>query len=52
MFKKFLLFSAALLCGVSLSAQWQRTPNDTLKSVRVLPDGDVLFSIYAPRPRT
>ena len=48
MFKKFLLFSAALLCGVSLSAQWQRTPNDTLKSVRVLPDGDVLFSIYAP----
>ena len=48
MFRKFLLFSAALLCGVSLSAQWQRTPNDTLKSVRVLPDGDVLFSIYAP----
>lgn len=48
MLKKILLFSVALFCGISLSAQWQRTPNDTLRSVRVLPDGDVLFSIYAP----
>lgn len=48
MIKKILLASAALLACLTLSAQWQRTPNDTLRSVRVLPDGDVLFSIYAP----
>lgn len=27
------------------------TPNDTLQSVRVLPNGDVVFSIYAPKAR-
>ena len=48
MIKKILLASAALLAGLTLSAQWQRTPNDTLRSVRVLSDGKVMFSIYAP----
>ena len=31
--------------------QWKITPNDTLQSVRVLPDGSALFSIYAPKAR-
>lgn len=47
--KKLLL--AFLLCSaLPLSAQWRRqpTPNDTLQSVRVLPDGRVLFQLYAP----
>ena len=42
-------------CTLPLSAQgWFRepTPNDTLQSVRVLPDGKVLFQIYAPKART
>ena len=44
---------AAVLCAVSASAQPQRrmTPNDTLQSVRVLPDGTTIFSIYAPKAR-
>lgn len=29
--------------------QRQPTPNDTLKSIQVLPDGKVKFSIYAPK---
>ena len=29
--------------------QRQLTPNDTLKSIQVLPDGKVKFSIYAPK---
>ncbi len=48
--------AAALLAAVSLpaSAQWQRTPtpNDTLQSVRVNPNGSVTYSIYAPKART
>ena len=47
-----LVAMAMLLCaGQNVNAQWQRrmTPNDTLKSVRVLPDGSALFSIYAPK---
>jgi enterochelin esterase family protein len=48
---KRLLFLAALCCTLSASAQWMRqpTPNDTLQSTRVLPDGKVLFQIYAPQ---
>ncbi len=43
----------AVLLGCTLAAQaqgWMRqpTPNDTLQSTRVLPNGDVLFQIYAP----
>lgn len=43
--------AALLLCSTSAKAQWQRTPtpNDTLQSVRVLPDGTTVFSIYAPK---
>lgn len=51
--KNFLLaaMTAALLCPTMASAQWQRqiTPGDTLQSVRVLPNGNTVFSIYAPK---
>ena len=49
--KRFLLLVALLGCALPLSAQWfrQPTPNDTLQSVRVQPDGKVLFQIYAPQ---
>lgn len=50
------VFLATLLLGSTLSAnaQWQRTPtpNDTLQSVRVLKNGNVVYSIYAPKART
>ena len=51
--KSILLTLALLLLMQPLGAQWfrQPTPNDTLKSVRVLPDGKVLFKIYAPKAR-
>ena len=52
--KKLVL--AALLMGTALTAnaQWRRTPtpNDTLQSVRVLKNGNVVYSIYAPKART
>jgi enterochelin esterase family protein len=53
--KKFIILSVALatvLSSFSASAQWPQrrmTPNDTLRSVRVLPDGTTVFSIYAPK---
>lgn len=55
--KKTMFFVAAFMLiavNLPLSAQWQRqpTPNDTLQSVRVLPDGKVLFQIYAPQAKT
>ena len=46
-----ILALVAFLCmGSEASAQFQgrMTPNDTLQSVRVLPDGSAVFSIYAP----
>lgn len=45
--------TAASLITVDASAQWQRqiTPNDTLKSVRTLSNGNTLISIYAPKAR-
>ena len=50
--KKITALVAVLLgCTVAAQAQgWMRqpTPNDTLQSTRVLPNGDVLFQIYAP----
>ncbi len=50
--KKITVLVAILLgCTVAAQAQgWMRqpTPNDTLQSTRVLPNGDVLFQIYAP----
>ena len=41
----------ALCATLPLQAQWfrQPTPNDTLQSTRVLPDGKVLFQLYAPQ---
>ena len=52
--KRFLILLAAVCCTLSMAAQWGRrpTPNDTLKSTRVLPDGKVLFQIYAPEAKT
>ena len=50
--KRILILMALLGCTLSASAQgWMRqpTPNDTLQSTRVLPDGRVLFQIYAPQ---
>ena len=50
--KIFAVASLLLACTVAAQAQgWfrQPTPNDTLQSVRVLPDGKVLFQIYAPK---
>jgi len=46
--------AASLLFSVNASAQWQRmiTPGDTLQSVRVLPNGNTVLSIYAPKART
>ena len=51
---KRILLLAALGCTLPLSAQWMRqpTPNDTLQSTRVLPDGKVLFQIYAPQAQS
>ena len=52
--KKLFLLTLLLGCTLPLSAQWfrQPTPNDTLQSVRVLPDGKVLFQLYAPEAKT
>ena len=53
--KKILTLVALMAACTAASAQgWfrQPTPNDTLQSVRVLPDGKVLFQIYAPKART
>lgn len=53
--KKILTLFALIAATVQAGAQgWfrQPTPNDTLQSVRVLPDGKVLFQIYAPKART
>ena len=50
--KKTLALTAFLALTLTASAQgWNRqpTPNDTLRSTIVLPDGNVLFQIYAPK---
>ena len=46
--------SLIVLSSASAQAQWMRTPtpNDTLQSVRILPNGNTVFSIYAPKART
>ena len=51
--KKILVVATLLALSLTASAQWfrQPTPNDTLQSVRVLPDGKVLFQIYAPEAK-
>ena len=52
--KRFLILLTAVCCTLPMAAQWGRrpTPNDTLQSTRVLPDGKVLFQIYAPEAKT
>ena len=52
--KRILILLAALCCTLPMAAQWGRrpTPNDTLQSTRILPDGKVLFQIYAPEAKT
>lgn len=52
--KRLLLIAVLLGCVLPLSAQWRRqpTPNDTLQSIRVLPDGTVLFQLYAPEAKS
>ena len=49
--KRIIIILAICLLALPMSAQWRRqpTPNDTLQSVKVLPDGKVLFQIYAPK---
>ena len=50
--KKILTLTVLLAATVAAQAQgWMRqpTPNDTLQSTRVFPNGDVLFQIYAPK---
>lgn len=44
----------SFLMGATSFAQWgfRPTPNDTLQSVRVTPEGNTIFSIYAPKART
>lgn len=50
-----LFWAATLSMGLAVPAmaQFQRTPtpNDTLQSVRVLPNGNTIISIYAPKAR-
>lgn len=52
--KKLFLVALMATTALSANAQWQRrtTPNDTLQSVRVLKNGNVVYSIYAPKART
>ena len=52
--KRMLFFALLMGTALSTSAQWQRTPtpNDTLQSVRVRENGNVVYSIYAPKART
>lgn len=52
--KIFLMAVVAMLAPLAANAQWnfRRTPNDTLHSVQVLPDGKVAVRIYAPEAKT
>lgn len=49
--KIFTLVSIILITGTSLFAQWKPTPNDTLKSISILPDNKVIFRVYAPEAK-
>ena len=50
----FLMAVVALLAPLAANAQWnfKPTPNDTLRSVQVLPDGKVAVRIYAPEAKS
>lgn len=45
------IFFAGIISANAQMPMRRATPNDTLKSVRILPDGDVIFSIYAPEAK-
>ncbi|MDD4591670.1 MAG: alpha/beta hydrolase-fold protein [Parabacteroides sp.] len=49
----FLFGLMSTMITIPVTAQWRHTPtpNDTLQSVRVLGNGQVLFSIYAPQAK-
>jgi len=47
----FLIFFLGASMGFSQFGGGPKTPNDTLKSVRVLPGGEIILSIYAPEAR-
>jgi len=50
----FILVTILLIYAAAAFGQWKRppeTPNDTLISTRVLDNGDVIFSIYAPEAK-
>jgi len=52
--RKILFVSLAIIASASLYGQGfrrQPTPNDTLRSTIALPDGGVIFQIYAPEAR-
>ena len=52
--KRTAIILISMLTAVSAFAQgWNRqpTPNDTLRSTVVLPDGGVVFQIYAPNAK-
>lgn len=51
--KTLLLVMGCLLSLHTVHAQWRMTPtsNDTLQSVRVLANGNVVLSIYAPQAK-
>ena len=52
--KIIMIAVAAMLAPLAADAQWnfKPTPNDTLNSVQVLPDGKVAVRIYAPEAKT
>lgn len=52
--KLSLLSALLLICTIAFAQfpQAPRTPNDTLKSTRVLADGSVIMKIYAPEAKT
>lgn len=47
-----ILFMLAFVTVANAQFRMGPTPNDTLQSVRVEANGDVVFSIYAPKART
>lgn len=51
--KIFAAVAIALLSTFGASAQFQRriTPGDTLRNVRLLPNGNLVISVYAPKAR-
>jgi len=49
--KLFALITIILVGCSELFPQWQPTPNDTLKSITILPENKVVFEVYAPEAK-